>query len=144
MPTYDYECSRCGRLDEQTFAITAMPQTVPCPCGHEAVRAFRRAPAFFAKNTEYVFDKAKCVMSNGRRFGRTDQQQHEIYRRTFDAMKRNQKKLKASKRKHEIEWLGGMPGEMADSICEHEGDKQAVYKDPLPFLKKTGLYAGDN
>ena len=36
-----------------------------------------------------------------------------------------------------------MPGEMADSIGEHEGDKEAVIKDPIPFLKKTGLYSGD-
>lgn len=144
MPLYDYECQRCGREDERSFSMADMPQTVPCPCGHEAVRVIHSVPTSFVKDREYVFDKAKCVMSNGRRYGRTDQQQHEIYRSTFEKMKRNQKRLKGSKHKHDIEWVGGMPGEMADSICEHEGDKQAVYKDPVPFLKKTGLYAGDN
>lgn len=146
MPRYDYECRCCGHREEHFFSMADMPSTVACEaCGQESPRSIS-VPESFVRNREYVFNPAKCVRSNGRLVGRSDQQQHELYRKWFDGMRTRQRDLKRShsKNKHEIQWIGGMPGEMADSIGEHEGDKEAVYKDPIPFLKKTGLYAGDD
>lgn len=45
MPTYDYNCERCGTFSEsRPMAEFAAPQ--PCPqCGDPAPRAFLSAPA---------------------------------------------------------------------------------------------------
>ena len=102
-------------------------------------------PESYVRFRPYEFNKAKNVRSNGHMFGRTDEQQHETYRRAFDEQR---KQVAAQRRSGSLfkeagcEYLGGMPGEMADSIAENEGQKEVVEKDPVNFLKKTGLYMG--
>ena len=143
MPRYDYGCEKCGHREERVFSMRDMPQGVPCPCGEWATRVIDSVPEAFVANRAYQFDRGKNVRSFGADYGRTDQQQHDHYRQYFDDIKKRKRALGTSKRKHEIEWIGGMPGEMVDSIGMHEGDKEAVVKDPVSFLKKTGLYDGD-
>lgn len=142
MPRYDYECGACGRREELVFTMSSMPQSVLCDCGEQAVRVIDTVPNGWVTDRPYVFDKARNVMSNGRLVGRSDQKQHELYRDYFDGMRKEQDRVNRSCGKKGARWIGGMPGEMVDSISEHEG-KEAVYKDPKKFLKKTGLYAGD-
>ncbi len=143
MPRYDYGCETCGWREEKVFSMAAMPSTVPCPCGQEAVRVIDSVPEGFVTDREYIFDKGNCVQGFGKDYGRTDQQQHKHYQEYFGDIKRRKRKLSASQRKNGLEWVGGMPGEMVDSIGLHEGDPEAVLKDPVKFLKKTGLYDGD-
>lgn len=143
MPTYEFQCGDCGSHTEQVFSMSEMPDSVACGCGHRAGRVISSNSNVFVRNREYVFDKSKNVRSFARDFGVSDQKHHENYRKKFEGIKQRQKAMRASKHKHEIQWLGGMPGEMVDSIGLHEGDKEAVYKDPVTFLKKTGTYAGD-
>ena len=123
--------------------MASKPATLDCRCGGMARSLITGGATSFVKDRPYVFDKAKCVRSNGYMFGRTDEQQHQLYKDHFDGIAKRQDELRSSKNKHELEWIGGMPGEMADSIGCHEGDKEAVIKDPVTFLKKTGLYHGD-
>ena len=143
MPRYDYECGSCGHREEHYFSMADKPTTLDCRCGGYATSLITGGSESFVRNRPYEFNKAKCVRSNGHMFGRTDEQQHALYRKQFEDIDKRQKSLALSKNKHEMQWIGGMPGEMADSIGEHEGDKEAVIKDPIPFLKKTGLYSGE-
>jgi len=143
MPTYEFQCDGCGARAEQVFSIMEMPDSVACSCGRLAGRVLSSNANVFVKNREYVFDRAKNVRSFARDFGVSDQKHHENYRKKFEGIKQRQKALRTSRHKDDIQWLGGMPGEMVDSIGQHEGDKEAVYKDPIAFLKKTGTYAGD-
>jgi len=120
------------------------PATLPCPCGGEAVQIIVSVPEVLVRFRPYEFNKAKNVRSNGRMFGRTDEQQHEHYRRSFDMQKKlvsEQRRSAKLLKEDGFEYLGGMPGEMCDSINEAEG-KEAVQSDPVTFLKKTGLYMG--
>jgi len=100
-------------------------------------------PYAFVANREYVFDKAKCVQGFGKDFGRTDAEQHKHYQDYRADMQMRKSKLSPKQKVQGMEWLGMMPGEMVDSIGLHEGDPEAVLKDPTTFLKKTGLYEGD-
>jgi len=138
MPRYDYECETCGRREEHVFSMASMPQTVDCPCGQPAGRVIDTVPESYVANREYTFDKGNCVQGFGKDYGRTDQQQHEHYKKYFGDIKRRKRGLSASQKKQGLEWVGGMPGEMVDSIGLHEGDPEAVLKDPVTFLKKTG------
>ena len=97
---------------------------------------------FYMKDAPFEFRKDKCVVNFGAKYGRSAQQQHEMHQRTIQQMQDMKKRSKAGK-KADIEWLGTMPGEMVDSISRHEGDQEAVAKDPVGYLKKTGLYQGD-
>jgi putative FmdB family regulatory protein len=137
MPTYEFECSRCGRRDEQVHPMSGMPDSVACPCGEQAVRVISANRNSFLKNREFVFDKSKCVRSFGHGI-RSPEQQHALYQDYFGRMKQMAKGRKTSK-KTDIKYLGGVPGEMADSIGRHEGDPEAFIKDPVTFLKKTGM-----
>ena len=143
MPRYDYECTNCQSREERVFSMAEMPSSVVCPCGEDAVRVMDRAPDSFVANREYVFDKAKCVQGFGKDFGRTDAEQHRHYEEYFGDIKQRKRKLSSKQKNNSLEWIGGMPGEMVDSIGMHEGDPEAVLKDPETFLKKTGLHAGD-
>lgn len=121
------------------------PATVPCRCGLVATQVFRTVPESFMRFREYQFDRSKNVAGNGRRFGRSDERQHEGYRQDFDAQRKlvRQRSHSAGK-KGMAQYLGGMPGEMADSIVENEGgDKNIVLQDPVTWLKKTGMYVGE-
>ena len=141
---YDYECQHCGRRQEISCSMSARTETVPCQCGLEAISIITAVPECFVRFREYQFDKAKNVGSSGRIYGRSDAEQHEHYKQAFDRQRSQAKAERRgfSKAKGQCEWIGGMPGEMVDSIGEHEGDPEAVIKDPVTFLKKTGLYAG--
>lgn len=144
MPTYDFECGHCGRRDERAFSMSDMPDAVPCACGQSATRVMSlNSNGVVVKDAPFEFDRSKNVQSFGKQFGRSDRKQHENYVRYIDGLKQDKRSCKLSGRKQDIEWLGTMPGEMADSIGRHEGDKEAVSKDPVHFLKKTGLYEGD-
>lgn len=145
---YDYECTSCQHRQEVHCRISERQSELPCPeCGGIAEQIFLRVPEVLVRYREYQFDKRKNVMSNGRLYGRSDKQQHEHYRRAYDEQRKQVAAAKRSFGKDKmggIEYLGGMPGEMADSIGEHEGDPEVVAKDPKTFLKKTGLYMGDD
>lgn len=143
MPRYDYECSFCSNREELVFSMAEMPSEVDCECGSKAVRVIDSAPESFVANREYVFDKANCVQGFGKDYGRSDAEQHRHYQEYFGDIKRRKKKLSSKQKNSSLEWIGGMPGEMVDSIGLHEGDPEAVLKDPETFLKKTGLHAAD-
>ncbi len=148
MPTYEFECQHCGRRRDEWFSMATRPTSVPCACGMEAVQVIRTVPESFVRNRPYEFDKRWVVGNNGKLAGRSAEQQHEGYRRHFEGIKTKVKRLnrsggKRSKDAGGFQYLGGMPGEMADSIGQQEGDKEAVAKDPITFLKKTGLYVGE-
>ncbi len=148
MPRYDFECQGCGRRQERIFTMSSRPPAVPCACGLEAIQVILSVPESWVKNRPYEFRKDKIVGNNGKLAGRTAQQQHEGYRRHFDGIATKVKRLnrsggRRSKDAGGFQYLGGMPGEMADSIGQQEGDKEAVAKDPVGFLKKTGLYVGE-
>ena len=143
MPRYDYQCPFCKVREEYVFSMAEMPSTVECACGSDAVRVIDKAPESFVANRDYVFDPGKCVQGFGKDFGRTDAQQHKHYQDYFGDIKKRKSKLSAKQKNNSLEWIGGMPGEMVDSIGLHEGDPEAVLKDPETFLKKTGLHAGD-
>lgn len=121
------------------------PSSLPCQCGGVGSQVILSVPQSFVRFRPYEFNKAKNVRSNGALFGRTDEQQHEAYRRSFDTQRKQVAEMRRSLSKNSeggFEYLGGMPGEMADSIAETEGGKEVVDKDPVTFLKKTGLYMG--
>lgn len=139
---YDFECEKCSLVFEHSCSMSERPESLPCQCGGEARQIIIAVPYSCVRFAPYEFDKSKNVRSNGALFGRTDEQQHEHYRRSFDM----QRKLVAQERRKPgkddgFEYLGGMPGEMVDSIEEKEG-KEAVAKDPVTFLKQTGMYMG--
>jgi len=141
---YDYACPH-GHAQEVTCALADRRATLPCgSCGGVAVQVITTVPQAFVKFRDYTFDPTKVVGNNGARFGRTAKQQHEKYRKDFDM---NKQLVRARShrpgKKNDFQYLGGMPGEMADSIAEQEGDKLAVLRDPSTFLKKTGLYVGE-
>ena len=118
---------------------------MPCECGGTATQVFLAVPDVVVKFREYTFNKATNVRSNGHTYGRSDREQHEHYRRSFDEQR---KQVAAQRRSAKLfkedgcEYLGGMPGEMADSIAEAEGDPDVVAKDPVTWLKKTGMHMG--
>lgn len=143
---YDYECTSCHLRREVHCRITERKDSLSCPeCGGVAEQIFLRVPEVLVRFKEYEFNKAKNVRSNGRVYGRSDWQQHEDYRKAFDTQRRQvraERRSFHSEKEGGIEYLGGMPGEMADSIGEAEGDPEVVSKDPITFLKKTGLHMG--
>jgi len=146
MPTYEFECGACECVTEAVFSMSGKPDSVACEqCGGEAQSIISRSAGSnsFVKDRPFEFDKSKCVQSFGKKFGRTDQQQHKVYQDYVEGMKKDRRAAKLSGKKNDIEWLGCMPGEMVDSIGQHVGDKEAVSKDPVTFLKKTDLYQGD-
>ena len=148
MPTYEYECQSCGRQQEQWFSMASRPGSVPCSCGLEAVQVILTVPESFMRFRPYEFRRDKVVGNNGKKYGRTAEQQHEGYQRHFGNVRKNVRALKRSLSgsRHDaggVRYLGGMPGEMADSIGQQEGDKQAVSKDPETWFKKTGMYIGE-
>lgn len=129
--------------------MSAMPPSVPCECGAAADRVMSvNKNEVFVRFRPYEFDQTRKVGNNGKKFGRTVEQQHEGYRRRFDTIRKNIRGLNrnASKARFEangVRYLGGMPGEMADSIGQQERDPEAVAKDPETWLKKTGMYIGE-
>jgi hypothetical protein len=145
MARYDFECVACGSQWEHTCSMSARPESLPCLCGGEGRQVILSVPESFVRFRPYEFNKAKNVRSNGRLFGKTDEQHHEGYRRAFDEQKKqvaSQRRAGSLFKEGGCEYLGGMPGEMADSIDENEGGKETVAKDPVTWLKKTGMFMG--
>ena len=126
--------------------MSSRPDAVECPeCGASAVVVIsqNRMPCY-VKDSEYVFDPAARVVNFGKDYGRSVEQQHQHYKDYIKDIKDRKEALRSSGKKHRgLEWIGTMPGEMADTIGMQEGDPEAVSKDPVTFLKKTGLYEGD-
>lgn len=145
MPTYEYECGDCRKVQEHSCSFSAKPLSLDCECGGVAESIISSNGNVFVANSDYQFtDKSKTVVNFGKQFGRSVKQQHKHYQDYIADMKSTKKALASSKMKHTgMEWLGTMPGEMVDTIGMHEGDPEAVAKDPVTFLKKTGLYEGD-
>lgn len=148
MPTYEFECQGCGLQQEKHFSMAARPSSVPCPCGLEAVQVILTVPEAFMRFRPYEFNAKTRVGNNGKKFGRSAEQQHDGYRKHYDGLHKNIRRLNRMPSKRRLDcggfqYLGGMPGEMADSIGQQEGDKEAVVKDPETWLRKTGLYVGE-
>ena len=128
--------------------MAARPASLPCSCGGSAVQVILTVPDSYVRFTPYEFRKDKVVGNNGKRFGRTKEQQHEHYESHFGQIRKNIARSNRSRSKHSydaggIRYLGGMPGEMADSIAAQEGTKQAVSLDPDYWFRKTGMYVGE-
>lgn len=148
---------RCAAYHE--FAVDmesdARPDDVQCGCGVAATwtriqtvvedPVHDDAPYAFVKGRPYEFDKSRQVMPQGRHFGVSDEAHNAKYRHYFTehanaahAFRRGHSKLKAET----PEYLGGMSGEMFRSVGLQERDSEAVAKDPVTWLKKTGNYVG--
>lgn len=148
VPTYDYQCLKCGARQEIRCSMSERMPSVACHCGGTAEQIIIAVPESFVRFRPYEFRRDKVVGNNGRLVGRSAEAQHEAYRRHYEGIRKNIKRLNRSGRRNAFstdgwQYLGGMPGEMADSIGQQEGDKQAVVKDPVTFLKKTGMYVGE-
>lgn len=142
---YDYLCESCGVLQEVTCSMSDRKDAVPCACGGTASQYFGNVPYAFMRFRPYEFNPAKVVGNNGAAFGRTADQQHARYKHYFESVKKQCKQRNRSLSKNRfdeqgVRWMGGMPGEMVDSIGQQEGDPEVVSKDPEHFLKATGLH----
>ena len=146
MPRYEYECSPCHLRKEVMCSWESRPASLVCPqCGGEASAIVSLCAPPLVRNQPYKFDPKKTVASNGARFGRTPEEQHRHYKLAFDTQRKlvNERRRTPKATDDGWQYLGGMPGEMADSITEQEGDKEILYRDPVTFLKKNDLYMGD-
>lgn len=147
MPTYTYECEPCGIRKDHWARMAERPAALPCPsCGGEARQIIvpNTMPVIvkgFA-STEYRYDPRKAMGNNGAKLGRTPEQQHRNYERIFETQRQLVNERRAAGKEGDWEYLGGMPGEMHDAICDQEGDKNVVQMDPVPFLKANGLFMG--
>lgn len=148
MPTYEFECSACQVRKAVTTTWAERPASLTCPLCQgtaEPVISINTNPPI-VKGFEYHFDRSKVVGNNGKKYGRSAYTQAQHYGRMFtERMKQEREKQRSlSRRAPDDGWefVGGMPGEMHDSIVEQEGDKNVVLQDPVPFLKSTGLYCG--
>lgn len=148
MGRYDYECGSCGAQTEHICSMSARPASLPCECGGEAKQVILSVPESFVKYRPYEFRKDKVVAHNGKKYGRTVDQQHKHYEEHFGQIRKNIARSNRSRSKNAYDaggfrYLGGMPGEMADSIAAQEGTKQAVSIDPDYWFRKTGMYVGE-
>lgn len=108
------------------------------------VQVIKSVPYCYTRFAEYQFRRDSIVGNNGVLAGRSAYQQHEGYRKQVEAIKtaRNRRSRSLGKNGSSVDGIrvaGVMPGEMADSIGQQEGDKEAVYKDPDYWFKATGL-----
>lgn len=134
----DLKC-QCG-ADGKYVSIAYEPKTGwsdPVPCD---------APYAFVKGRAYEFKKQYEVMPQGYHYGVPDHVHNEKYRRRFEGMARESRRFRGGHSKLKTEtpqYLGGMSAEMVHSIGLQERDPEAVSKDPIEFLKKTGNYVGE-
>lgn len=143
MARYDFECD-CGRRLEHQCSMSERPESLPCDCGGRMVQVIKAVPYVYTRFAEYQFRPDSIVGNNGVLAGRDAQQQHEGYRKQIEALKTAHGRRSRSGSRHGcsvdgVRVAGVMPGEMADSIGQQEGDKEAVYKDPDYWFKATGL-----
>lgn len=141
MPTYEYTCPE-GHLTEQVCSWSARPTSMTCECGKLATPLITGGQGSFVRHRPYEFRSDKTVVNFGKKYGRSLQQQEKLYQGYVQDMK-NMVRSRGTSKKADIQWLGTMPGEMVDSIGLHEGDPEAVAKNPVDFLKRTELYQGD-
>lgn len=143
---YDFRCESCEDIFEHSCRMAERPDVLPClSCGGDARQTFTSVPEVFVRFRPYEFDRSKNVMSNGRKHGRTDQQQHEHYRKIVE-MNRSAaaRRRQNGGNKDAAELLAVFPGEMVDSVNENEGAKETLQKDPITFAKKLGVYLGSD
>lgn len=149
-----YHC-KCGKGTSLLVPQAQEPPALRCPCGAEnrwtrisyapPPEHVAAGPHVFVKgfaSTEYRYDPRKSMGNNGAKFGRTPEQQHRNYERIFATQRKLVEERRAAGKEGDWEYLGGMPGEMHDAICDQEGDKNIVQMDPVPFLKANGLFMG--
>lgn len=143
MPTYDYKCGSCGSAFEQFARFADYKPQVACECGATAERLFVPTRDVVVKGiAEYRFNPTKNVQVS-KKWGRSARQEERNYEKVIETQRQLVKaKRAAGKERDGWEHLGTMPAPMVDSIGRHEGDKEAVLKDPIPFLKATGTYMG--
>lgn len=143
---YDYRCESCNDVFEHSCSMSERKDVLPClACGGDARQTFTTVPEAFVRFRPYEFDRSKNVMSGGRSHGRSDQQQHEHYRKIVEI----NRSAEARRRKNggngnEAELLAVFPGEMVDSVNENEGAKETLQKDPITWAKKLGVYMGSD
>lgn len=151
-----YACA-CGKSTSIGYPSNIGPPALRCPCGQEntwkKIRCVdpeqrspeQQAPYGFVKGFQYRYDPAKIVGNSGAKYGRSAYTQAQHYGRFYtQALKQERERQRSPSRANDDgwQWIGGMPGEMYESIVEHEGDKNVVLQDPVPFLKANDLYAG--
>lgn len=143
MPTYDYRCPACGSAFERVSSFKDYQSLVGCECGQIAERVFTPNVNVVVKGMgEYKFDPRKCVTTIPK-YKRSAEREMIHNEKVISTQRELTKARRAAGREKDgHEFLGCMPATMADSIGLHEGDKEAVYKDPIPFLKATGTYMG--
>lgn len=140
---YDFKCGSCGDAFEHSCLMSQYQEVLPClACGGDARQVFS-VPEVLVRFRPYEFNRAKNVMSAGRKHGRSDQQQHEHYRKIVEI----NRTAEANRRRNgthgnECELLAVFPGEMVDSVNENEGTKECVQSDPVTWAKKLGVYMG--
>jgi len=72
MPTYDYECPKCGGRQEVILSISDHQETLPCECGGIAERVFLTAPVVLVKGNQPDFKLDWTDMPIGWEHGNTD------------------------------------------------------------------------
>lgn len=133
------------------------PDDTSCECGQPA-SWFRiqvgvkegeheaPAPYCFVKGRPYEQQGRYQVMPQGERYGVSAARQAEHYREHFTRLANDSRAFRGGHSKlksNAPEYLGGMSGEQMHSIGLQERDPEAVAKDPITFLKKTGNYVGE-
>lgn len=95
---------------------------------------------------ELVYDPKYTIPSMGRFAGRTDQQQHQLYKRMVNEAKKvdaqRRRSLARKKDTDDCQRIGKMPLEINEYITEMTGDPHAVSKDPVYWHKATGTWTG--
>lgn len=144
MPRYDYTCEQCMRTEEVFSSFADFRPEIQCPaCGGTAANRITGGAAAMVRGfAEYRFRPDKGIVGHsGYKRGRSAKTQERHYEQVLGAHQKMVKEKK-SMTKDGWEMLGTMPCEMHDSICNHEGDKNVVMQDPVPFLKATGTFTG--
>lgn len=142
---YDFKCESCQHVQEVVCLMSQKPDVLACAkCAGEAHQVFV-VPQVVVKNAGYTYSADTNVRSFGRRYGRTDQQQHDGYRQRIEAQRKHvaQHKRSLSSKKDSAEYLGCAPMEMVHGFGRKEKDPEAAHKDPVGFLKANDLYMGE-
>lgn len=144
MPTYRYSCGSCGTAFERFARFEDFKASLECGCGQQAEVTISGGAAPIVRGMgEYKFDPRK----NCRSFrGRSGKREEKHYEKVIETQRQLVKARRKAGKERDDGWTfeGIMPAPMAQSIGAHEGDIEAVMKDPVPFLKATGTYMGED
>lgn len=143
MPNYEYVCESCNRSFERFARFADYSPKLECECGAVATSIISGGKYAMVKGMgEYKFDpRYNAPTYRGRRADREERHYEKIVETQRSIVKERRKSGKEKKDGWVFE--GCMPAPMATSIGQKEGDIEAVFKDPIPFLKATGTYMGD-